>query len=65
MNVGEASRQYQCALEAERHARSELAGVVSAEDELTAVTDERLAAYGQLVDAFVEAECTVLERPWA
>lgn len=52
MNVGEATRQYQATLEAERATRGEFEGILSAEDELEAAAKETALAREQMVTAW-------------
>ena len=54
MNIGEASRQYQIALEHKRTARSLLSGVLSAEDEIAEVTAEEARMWRQVWLQWVE-----------
>lgn len=53
MNASEASRQYQLALEHERRARHEFAGVLTAEREIADAELETHLAREQLLDALV------------
>jgi len=55
MNVGEATRQYQATLEAERATRELFDGILSAEDELDAAREETEAARAQMVKAWKAA----------
>ncbi len=50
MKVGEASRQYQAALEYERAMRTDVGGLLSFEPELAQVHADTIRAHAQLLD---------------